>query len=379
MSLSTPTKVSVPFATSGLKTTIPATSNNTTGRAGYDQGFPPINMTALAAGGIPPFGQDVNGILFDVTTAIRYLEAGNSFPYDSTFATAIGGYNAGAVVSRTDGTGFWLNTVASNTTDPEAGGSGWVPGYTSGVASVTMTGSNVTLTAAQYGKPIIVITGTLTANLNLIFPNIAGSWVVINNTTGAFTITAKTSAGTGTVVSGVYQVVGDGTNIYAFTSPAGIVVGTAVSLTSGTQSDSATIPSNAKRFTINLYELQGSTIATNWIVQLRDSASTVKTTGYLGSASTFGVSTVNSTTGFMLASSVSTGSKLNGRLTFELTDPATNTWSYTGSLGYSDSVNFAGGAGTVVLPTTIGGFRLTSTGNNNVFGGSTKVNYTYET
>lgn len=218
MSLSTPVQIAVPFAVSGLKNTIPASSDNVTGHAGYDQGFPPINMVLKAAGGIPPFGRDFNGIFYDNSVAIQYLEAGNGFVYNSTFSTAIGGYKPGARVLRTDGRGYWLNTVDNNTTDPEAAGApaaGWVPDYTNGIAAVTMTGSNVTLTPLQYGKPVIVITGLLTANLNLIFPPIAGVWFVVNNTTGAFAITCKTAAGTGGVVTqgGAQEFYGDATNL----------------------------------------------------------------------------------------------------------------------------------------------------------------------
>lgn len=218
MSLSIPTQIAVPFATSGLKDTIPANSDNVTGRAGYDQGFPPVNMTPKVAGGIPPFGEDMNGILFDVTRAVQFLESGTGFIYKSTFSTAIGGYNAGARVLRTDGRGYWLNTTNGNTTDPESAGgaaAGWVPDYTNGVAAITMTNANVTLTALQYGRPIIVITGALTANLNLIFPAIAGQWVILNSTTGAFTITCKTAAGSGIVSTGATSIFCDGTNIYS--------------------------------------------------------------------------------------------------------------------------------------------------------------------
>ena len=87
-----------------------------------------------------------------------------------------------------------------------------------------MTSANVTLTNLQCGKPIIVISGVLTANLNLIFPAIAGEWVVINNATNAFTITAKTASGTGVVVTGKMQIVGDGTNIYSVQSSSAAAV-----------------------------------------------------------------------------------------------------------------------------------------------------------
>lgn len=200
MSLSTPTQITIPFADTGTRTAIPQAANNTTGRAGYDLGFPPINLTPKVAGGIPPFGQDMNGILYDITVAEQFVQAGGSWPYDSAFATAIGGYPLGALVQRSDSSGFWRNTVANNTTDPDAGGAGWTP-EESGLTSVAMSSSNVTLTSLQAAKNIIVITGTLTANLQLIFPGYAKTWVVVNSASGAFTVTCKTASGSGVAIA----------------------------------------------------------------------------------------------------------------------------------------------------------------------------------
>lgn len=214
MPISPPVKITVPFATSGLKNAIPANTNNVTGNAGYDAGFGAINMTPKTAGGIPPFGQDFNGIFFDVTTAIRFLEAGGSFPFDSAFAAAVGGYPLGALVSRSDGSGLWRNTVANNITDPETFGAGWQP-EDAGSTTITMTNANVTLTSLQAARSLIIITGTLTANLQLIFPTYIKQWQIVNNCTGAFTITMKTASGSGiSVATSIAQCLyGDGTNI----------------------------------------------------------------------------------------------------------------------------------------------------------------------
>lgn len=159
----------------------------------------------------------MNGILYALSAALRWANAGGGYVYDGTFSadSNVGGYPKGARVLRSDGLGYWLNTADNNTNDPEgATPTGWVPDLTNGVAAVTMTNANVTLTPLRYGKPIIVISGTLTANLNLIFPAIAGKWAVINNTTGNYTITCKTSGGTGVIVNGTQIIIGDGTNIY---------------------------------------------------------------------------------------------------------------------------------------------------------------------
>lgn len=221
MSISQPVQITVPFATGGLKNTIPAAANPVDGHAGYDVGFPAINMTPKVAGGIPPFGQDFNGILFAVTEALRFIEAGGSFPYSSAFSTAVGGYPLGALVSRTDGSGLWRTTTANNTTDPETGGAGWAPDD-AGNTALSMTNANVTLTSLQAARSTIVITGILTTNLQLIFPTYAKEWLIVNNCTGAFTVTAKTSAGSGVAIStGSTQVVyGDGTNISPYTGNA---------------------------------------------------------------------------------------------------------------------------------------------------------------
>lgn len=110
------------FAESGLKTDIPLNANLVDGRAGYVEGFPPINMTAVAAGGIPPFGQDMNGVLYDLSAAIQYQQSGVLPPFNSAFATAIGGYEVGAVVSdTTDKSILWINGTANNLAHP----TGW--------------------------------------------------------------------------------------------------------------------------------------------------------------------------------------------------------------------------------------------------------------
>lgn len=218
-----PAKLVLPFANAGAKNDIPVDSQIgiVAGAASLVDGFPPLTRTPIAAGGTPPSGLDMNGILYELSALLRWLNAGAGFVYDSTFAadSNVGGYPKGACLMRSDGLGYWRNTVDNNTTDPEAAGAavaGWVPEMFNGVAAVTMTNANVTLTPLQYGMPIVVITGTLTANLNLIFPAIAGGeWLVVNNTTGNFTVTCKTASGSGFVAAqtAATRIWGDGTNI----------------------------------------------------------------------------------------------------------------------------------------------------------------------
>jgi len=62
-------------------------------------------------------------------------------------------------------------------------------------------GANVTLTADEQRRLILVFTGALTANINVIVDETPWDWIVFNNTTGAFTLTVKTTAGTGIAVT----------------------------------------------------------------------------------------------------------------------------------------------------------------------------------
>jgi hypothetical protein len=88
-------------------------------------------------------------------------------------------------------------------------------GAVSGIHSVSMSNANVTLTNAQALKSVILITGTLTANLQLIFPAVGKQWQVINNATGSFSVTCKTASGSGvaSLPGTVLSIVCDGTNI----------------------------------------------------------------------------------------------------------------------------------------------------------------------
>lgn len=123
-----PSKSAVPFADSGTKNTIPVASqvSVTPGAASFTDGFPPLTMTPLAAGGVPPYGADFNGILNFLSAATRWGQAGAGYPYDAAFSTAIGGYPKGAQLKQASGNGYWLSLVDNNTTNPDTGGANWI-------------------------------------------------------------------------------------------------------------------------------------------------------------------------------------------------------------------------------------------------------------
>jgi hypothetical protein len=67
-----------------------------------------------------------------------------------------------------------------------------------GIVVVDISGAaTTTLTQAQWGTAIIVLTGAVTANKAVVFPAQSGHWQVVNSTTGNFTVTLKTAAGAG--------------------------------------------------------------------------------------------------------------------------------------------------------------------------------------
>lgn len=215
-----PAKFLAPFAQGDTsRVEIPYTTTDAT-RASQFAGFPPLTMQPPEAGGVPPQGEDFNGAMNQVARVAWWVLLGSSFPFDSTFATnaAINGYPSGAVLQRADGTGFWLNTADNVTVDPDVttgtASTAWVPAWVYGNASIAIS-TTTTPYPTVAAKPTLTLTGTLTANSTLNLPAWVYEWLIIDNTVrGGFTLTAKTTAGTGVVLaSGAQRVRGDGTNI----------------------------------------------------------------------------------------------------------------------------------------------------------------------
>lgn len=142
------------------------------------------------------------------------------------------GITANTLITAGSGTSWTvsISQTAASTTIAGTGGANWLPYDFYGSAAVTLTNASVTLSMAQYAKPVILLTGTLTANCNLVLPAIVGQWIIANNTTGAYVVTAKTPSGTGVVLSqgSATQVVGDGVNIILVNAGNGVPVGTVI-------------------------------------------------------------------------------------------------------------------------------------------------------
>lgn len=156
-SSSIPTKIPVywaqtasnSFATCPMPT--PSQIPITAGRASWTDGFPPLTFLPAVSGGVPPFGQDFNGVLCQISQWTRWFNAGAGIPYDATFQSAIGGYPKGAIVPSSVTFGIvWVSTVENNTSNPDTGGAGWSV-YNSTFSTSTINSASQTYTSSQCG------------------------------------------------------------------------------------------------------------------------------------------------------------------------------------------------------------------------------------
>lgn len=210
MAITPPTKFAAIWAndesSSFLTQPIP-TPTQTGGRASLNDGFPPICFVDPNGGGIPPDGRDFNGILYMLTAAAQFEQAGGKYAWDSALSTAIGGYPLGAVVAHATITGFyWLNTVANNTTNPDASGAGWTgfqassqpgTGASFGITSNTVctlspkAGGLLWINGFNYLVPAgctLSNSGLANGTLYYVYAKIAGGIVTLATSTTGYTI-----------------------------------------------------------------------------------------------------------------------------------------------------------------------------------------------
>ncbi len=108
-----------PFAKNGQKNVIPENYETSmeSNQATWDQGFGQITMLPVAAGGLPPKGQDFNGIFNQISENIVYLSQGGRFKFSAEYAEAIGGYPKGAILQSDDEKKEYLSLIDNNKVD----------------------------------------------------------------------------------------------------------------------------------------------------------------------------------------------------------------------------------------------------------------------
>ena len=163
----------------------------TNGAASLADGFPPLNFLPVGSGGVPPFGQDMNGILKQITQWSRWQNAGGLVPFDPAFAAAISGYPFGAMLLGAAVGVVWLSTIDDNTANPDTGGANWInigasssaimAGVDTGAANVVT--ANVTPVPTAYADgQVFIIQKAAAANNGPMTGNIdaLGSHPIVN-------------------------------------------------------------------------------------------------------------------------------------------------------------------------------------------------------
>jgi hypothetical protein len=290
-----PLKYNLPFATNdSAKVEIPITTSDPS-RFSLSLGSPPLTGQPPESGGVPPQLEDFNGAVNQVSRVGWWAEANGPWPFDATFASDpnVNGYPQGSVTPAADLLGVWICTADNNTVNPDTVGTNWAPGWAYGRLSLTgQTGGTVTLTPAQAMKRTMSVAGTLASNLTIIVPAWILDWSVTNTTTGAFTVTVKTAAGSGVVIpqnSTPTPVKGDGTNVTQL--PQNIAAGT--SPTHPMRTDQAI----GRLIGVQVFQVAGSFTYTPTTGTNRQRIRAVSGGGGGGGAATTGATTVAAASG----------------------------------------------------------------------------------
>ena len=142
-----PSKQPKPFGINGQREDILPTTPSGDNSASFESGFPPITMTLKSAGGLPPKGQNMNQILYELSALSRWSSAGVINTFDASFATSVGGYAAGSLVISDDLSKLYISTVDENNNNPNSNPTGWLDAlsylglHETGFATLTSSGS----------------------------------------------------------------------------------------------------------------------------------------------------------------------------------------------------------------------------------------------
>lgn len=209
--------------------------------ASFKQGFPSITTIPLVAGGIPPEGQDFNGILRDITEHIVHQNKGGMYKFEADIVAA-GGYPKGAVLSANDGLSLWVSLQNNNVQDFNGPTKNqWARiafsgldsllnskvdktsiVHSTGVSTTSVMSQNaVTLALAgvdKFNAAAVTVASASTVDLTTAAPNT--SQIVISGTAAinGFTVAAERAfvvkfSGDCTLVNGASLVTGTGGNI----------------------------------------------------------------------------------------------------------------------------------------------------------------------
>ncbi len=173
----------------------PVPSQQPTGAASLNDGFPPLCFLDPADGGVLPSGADFNAILNIISSWAAFLGAGQLPVYDATLQTVMGGYAIGARIQQAGNTSaVWVSTVNGNLTNPDTGGGGWLssvplystaalagpndvvlPGISDYIIDVDTSSAPITYTGFVAQRPWQKLTFSPTGANNLNLSSLTGS------------------------------------------------------------------------------------------------------------------------------------------------------------------------------------------------------------
>ena len=150
-----------PIATDGLKNSIPDAATGTN-NASIEEGFPQITMQAPADGGLPPFGQDFNGLFYTVSSLNCFLQNGGYITFNQSVSDKIGGYPSGAILDYINSAGSYskVQSLIDNNTNNFVTTPSFIDGVNWKQLEVSLAAVNLT----QIGDPIITLSNTLGEN-----------------------------------------------------------------------------------------------------------------------------------------------------------------------------------------------------------------------
>lgn len=197
-----PIFIPMEFAKNGIKNVIQKVrqSGQDAQDMTWNDGTPSITLTKLEDGGLPPKGQDYNGVLNAISSHTVFNQNGGRYKWDPQVVIEFGGYPKDAIVQSSDGTREYISLIDNNQINPDSSttgtwsiyaGQGSVPLATSTTTGITRV-LNV-LTSSDVGSALSAAMGKFLKdsldNLSLVVSNklntsqafgVGQSWVNMN-------------------------------------------------------------------------------------------------------------------------------------------------------------------------------------------------------
>jgi hypothetical protein len=208
---------------------------------------------------------------------------------------------------------------------------------------------------------------------------------ILTLTHNATTLILPTGANITTAAGDTAEVISEGSDVVRVVSyqrasgaplaGGGLTLGTPQNTTSGTSIDFTGIPAGTKRITI-MYNEVSMTDNIDWLIQIGDSGG-IETTGYAGSGAELDATpdTNNSSTGFVVGTTLSLVASFSGIVTLVLFNSSTNLWVMSGVLASTTTNSIQLGAGAKALSGTLDRVRLTGDGTATFDNGSVNIMY----